>query len=177
MSDKITIANPVSTGGAYPIEVKQDVVSKSVALGNLRLVSAMTSVPYDTIQRWRKTDWWKEFELVARQEQQSVLDAKLSTLVDKTLETIEDRLINGELVLNNKTGELVRRPVSMRDTTNVANTLMTRQHMNRKESYEQTEVGESIKDTLSALAKEFAKWHKAKSKDVVDVESKEIEEE
>ena len=151
----------------YSSEVKQDVLTKMLALGNQRLVSKLTGVEYATISTWKKTDWWQEMSDQLRLEQATKLDTSLSSVVEKSLEVVADRLENGEHVLNNKTGALIRKPVSMRDSARVASDLLARQSILRKVDNAAPEQKESMKDILGTLAREFAKYAK-KEQMVVD---------
>lgn len=142
----------------YSFEVKQDVCQKMLTLGNRQLVAALTGIDYTTIYKWQKTDWWKELEDSIRFEQGVKLDTKLSQVIDKSLDIVVDRLENGEQVLNNKTGELMQKPVSMKDAAVVSNNLLQRQQVLRRTKEEVQEKKESMKDILSTLASEFAKY-------------------
>lgn len=150
---------------------KQEVVTQMLALGNQRLVASLTGVKYETISAWKKQEWWKELEQQIKVEKSVKLDTKLSDLVDRSLSIVQDRLENGEIIMNNKTGELVRKPVGLRDTSRVAVDLLARQHIINKDAEDRVERQESMKETLSALAKEFAKWAKKdKAEDIEYVE-------
>ena len=50
----------IQTTGRYSWEKKVEAASKYMQLGNMRLVSELIEVPYQTIADWRKTDWWKD---------------------------------------------------------------------------------------------------------------------
>lgn len=157
---KPSVAVAAQDGKGYTWDMKQDVVHKMLTLGNQRLVSKLTGVAYETIGAWKKTDWWKELVLSLQQEQAVVLDTKISTVIDKSLDIVQDRLENGELILNNKTGALVRKEVSLKDAAKVSNDLLQRQHILRKQETVSEIKEESMKEVLSSLAKEFAKWSK-----------------
>ena len=181
MSDKNllvpTITKNVSmqAGGRWAWETKQEVVEKMLMLGNIQLVSSLTGVDVSTIQNWKKQPWWTELVATYREEKALVVDSKMASIVDKALEKVDDRLENGDIVLNNKTGELIRKPVSMKDAALVARDLLVRQEAIRKSTDEAVEHKETVKETLSLLAKEFAKWAKKEPvSEIVDVESKEI---
>jgi hypothetical protein len=97
--------------------------------------------------------------------------------VDRALDTIADRLENGEHVYDQKTGEIIRKPVALRDANNTANTLMQRQAILEKlgrddKNQEQTQ---SVQEQLTILASEFAKFNKRLNGKASDVEYKEIE--
>ena len=62
------------------------------AVGNLTEVSNKSSIPYATLKKWKQEDWWKETSEHIISEGESVLDKKLSAIIDRTMESIEDRL-------------------------------------------------------------------------------------
>lgn len=167
---KPSVAVAAQDGNSYSWEMKQDVVHKMLTLGNQRLVASVTGVAYNTISGWKKTEWWKELVASLQQEHAVVLDTKISSVIDKSLDIVQDRLENGELVLNNKTGQLVRKEVSMKDAAKVSNDLLQRQHILRKQETSTEVRQESMKEVLSSLAKEFAKWSKKEGRDTSDAE-------
>lgn len=144
-------------------EKKYEVVTQLLASGNQRLVAELSKVPYDTISAWKRQEWWEELVSQIKHQQELKLDNKLSQIIDKSLDIISDRLEHGEMVMNNKTGDLIRKPVPVIAASRVANDLLSRQHILRKSSTEEKEQTESIKDTLSHLAAEFAKFTKQKA--------------
>lgn len=161
----------------WPLEKKVEVVSKYLVLGNLKLVAADTGVNYGLIRQWKIQPWWKDLENEIRATQNIALDNKLSKIIEKSMEATMDRLENGEIILNNKTGQLVRKPVAMKDAAKVATDFMTRQQVLRKDETDKPQVSQqSVTEQLAALAMEFAKWQikDASKKEAIDIESKEI---
>ena len=75
---------------------------------------------------------------------------------------VQDRLEYGDFVFNQKSGEVIRKPVSLRDATKTASDLMTRQAALHKEASESTTntATASVADQLKQLADEFAKFNK-----------------
>lgn len=163
--------------GEWPIEKKIEAVTKYLALGNLALTAALTGVPPDTLKRWKAEGWWKEMEREVRASRRIEQDSKLSKIVDRALDTISDRLENGEVVMNPANGELVRRPVSLRDANNTANTLMQRQAILEKQNANEKtqEHQQTIQEQLSFLAGEFAKFNNRQKRLATTVDYKEIE--
>jgi hypothetical protein len=140
-------------------------------LGNVEAVSALTGVDSHNIRAWMKTEWWKEAMATLRYEQNQQTDVKLQKVVEKSLDIVADRLEHGDLVLNNKTGELVQKPVSMKDAAMVARDLMTRQGVMRKEEEGAVQQKDTVQQTLKILATEFARWDKKPTnEDVIDIE-------
>src|SRR5690349_17224342 len=98
--------NARSEGGRWSNEAKMDVVQRVFLIGNIETVAALTGVDSGTIRSWQKQEWWKEAMATLRYEQNQQTDVKLQKVVDKSLDIVADRLEHGDLVLNNKTGEL-----------------------------------------------------------------------
>lgn len=140
------------------------------------MVAAGTGVDYGVLKQWRIAPWWKELEAEVKATRNIALDNKLSKIIERSMEATMDRLENGEVVLNNKTGELIRKPVAMKDAARVANDFLTRQQVLRKEETLTEQVTQqSVNDQLKSLAMEFAKWTSKQKGEVIDVEVKETE--
>jgi len=145
-------------GNEWPWEKRYEVVTQMLAVGNKSLISKVTGVAYETISYWQKQPWWKELEDQVKREKSLKLDSKLTQIINKSLDLIADRLENGNTVLNNKTGELIRKPVELKDVSRVATDLLNRQHVINKTMVEEKTTEASVKETLALLANEFAKW-------------------
>lgn len=177
---KSTVAKNVnsrSEGGRWSWETKQEVVEKMLLLGNMELVSALTGVDRTTIASWKKQDWYVDLMASYRGDKALAVDATMARVVDKALAIVEDRLEHGDKVLNNKTGEIVTKPVSMKDASLVARDLLVRQSAIRKDEQEVTQHKETVKETLNMLAKEFAKWSRKDKPPATDIEFVEVDEE
>lgn len=120
---------------------------------------AMCGVPESTVDYWRKQDWWKE-QLKELQEQGTLkLSASLTTVMDKAMKAVEDRIENGEFVYNPRTGEIVRVPPKLRDIQKVATDSIDRNLLLTKVGKEKHDAKQAITaDHLVMLAKEFAKF-------------------
>jgi hypothetical protein len=176
MNENIDLKLPISVGKPteHPIERKYDVIRTLLATGNHRIASEMHGVALSTLRQWKKTQWWPELLDEVKREQREELQSRLGKIAAVTLDIMEDRLENGEFILNNKTGELIRKPVGLRDANQAMNNLMTQatkiEELNSKEYH----ADETVADVLKQLAGEFAKFNKKNTKNVVDVEFKEV---
>lgn len=148
----------------YTWEQKVEVATLFQQLGNIRIVSEKTGVPYQTIIDWRRTDWWVDLLDELKQIKRTKTGTKLAEIIEQSITVVQDRLENGDFVLNNKTGEITRRPVSLRDAAQVTNNLITRQIQMEELAEKLVNRKESIKETLNVLAKEFAKFNKEQQK-------------
>lgn len=157
-------------GYKFPVEKRIEVVTKYLALGNMRLVSELTGVSYQLCREWKTAPWWKELEDEIRAARTLALDNKLAKIVDKSLDTIADRLEHGDVVFDQKSGKVVRKEVSLKDATKVATDLMTRQAVIQKQEKEVVAVQNTstIQDQLRMLAAEFAKFNKTNTGPIQD---------
>lgn len=169
MSDTIPVENETALGpvgpNAYSWQVRMDVVARWMLLGNLRLVSELTNVPYNTLADWKRQDWWTDMvDQLRRQKKQKTADT-LSKIVETGVDILQDRLANGDFVLNQKTGEIVRKPVGVKEAQIIVNQLIQRQNELEKMAEKHSHKQENIQDTLSLLAKEFQKINNRMAKE------------
>jgi hypothetical protein len=153
----------------YPVEKRIEVITKQLALGNMRLVADLTGVSYGLIRIWKGQPWWKEMELEIRNSRKARVDDKLNKIIDKALDTIEDRLDKGDFVYDQKKGEISRKPVSLKEARGAANDLMQRQIAVEKLAQEEKHLTNTstIKDQLADLALQFAAFNTTRTLEVV----------
>ncbi len=146
----------------WPTEKKIEAVTIYMATGSLKEAAQATQVPYGVIRNWKSgTKWWREYEAEIAAGKRVQVSNKLMKLVDKSLEVIEDRLVNGDYVWNQKTQQIIRRDVVLRDATTAANVLMTRlaaiEAVKVEEKKEEVQV--NIQEQLKLLADNFARMN------------------
>jgi len=153
----------------FPVEKRIEVITKQLALGNMRLVADLTGVSYGLIRIWKTQPWWKEMELEIRNSRKARVDDKLNKIIDKALDTIEDRLDKGDFVYDQKKGEISRKPVSLKEARGAANDLMQRQIAVEKLAQEEKHLTNTstIKDQLADLALQFAAFNTTRTLEVV----------
>ena len=141
----------------WSAEKRAQVVTAYIALGNSELVEAITKVPAGTVRKWKREDWWMELEGILREEESFTLDAKLRKVVDKSLDLVMERLENGDFVFDQKTGEVTRKPVNLRDVHKVSAETIDRRALLAKFSNKAVDKP-SLEDHVKKLAEEFAKF-------------------
>ena len=159
---------------SWSMEAKIQVVSQYLVLGNMALVSSITGVPHQLIRAWKAQPWWKDVENQVRATENLQMDNKLSKIVDKSLDAVLDRVENGEVFYDQKSGSLRRRPASLRDVSRVGVDFLSKRELLRGNATERKEVTQvSVDEQLKALALEFARWQSPPTKmvEVVDVET------
>lgn len=129
--------------------------------GNVGKTAGALKIPEQTIYAWRKTDWWHEMEEACRTEENLELSSKLKKIIEKSSSIILDRLENGDWIYDQKTGQMVRKPVAMKDAQKTVNDFIDkREKLNRTQSH--TVAQEHIEDKLAKLAQAFTELAKPK---------------
>lgn len=130
--------------------------------GSLSAVSKTLKIPLQTLHTWKRTDWWSQLEADIRKEERMQLSTRLKKVVDQSWDVVVDRLERGDWVLNQKTGELVRKPVGVRDAGRVAvDAAKLRNDMDLNNNF--TVAAEQIEDKLNKLAQAFTNLAKGKT--------------
>lgn len=154
----------------YSDEEKMEAVKMWLMTGNMPVTAAALNLPLPTLKVWRYSKWWEEIVQELKTENNIQLSNRLKKIVDKSLEVVQDRLENGDFFYDQKLGELVRRPVAMRDALNAASGLLERQ-TNLEKKPENEKAQQQVQDRLASLADAFAQMAKKTRKiEVFDVE-------
>lgn len=158
---------------------KLETVKTWLLTGNLAMTAVMLHIPDDTVRRWSKTTWWAQIVDDLHQEDQLLLSARLKKIVDKSFDVIEDRLDKGDFVYDQKTGQMRRKLVNMRDAHKVAIDLVDKREK-LLSGHGPRASEEQVADKLLKLAEKFAELAGAKKlevntieQDVSDVQAKE----
>jgi hypothetical protein len=140
--------------------------------GNLKAVSAAMNISYKTLQVWRYSDWWAEMVADIKNEGQIQLSNRLKNIATKAMDVTLDRLENGDWIYDQKTGEMRRKPVAMRDAHRVAESFVDRAVRIDAKPIDEV-VEQKVTDRLISLAETFAKFSQRKREaiDAVQVES------
>lgn len=174
---KISLRNKSKThkpGQTWPIEKRVEVVSQWLVIGNMKQVAAISGVPYDLIKKWKAAPWWGDLVAEIRATQNLTLDTKLSTIVNRSLDAVLDRVENGDFIYDQKSGEIRRKPAALRDLHRVAVDTISKRELIRQEEPLNNQK-QTVEEHLKMLAQEMAKWNKAQENkpeviDLVEVE-------
>lgn len=151
------------SGKQWSEQKKIEAVTTYLAVGKFPLVEAVTGVPRATLKQWRLQPWWKELEEDIRREDEYELDAKLSKIIDRSLDAVAERIEGGEFRIDPKTGQIRRVPVTLKDVHRVAVDLVDKRNLIRGKPTSRVEKTETV-DTLAKLAAQFAEWVKISMK-------------
>jgi hypothetical protein len=175
LSDKLThLKSPPrrkSSVGWYSDNQKLETVKLWLVSGNLQATAAALNIPYPTVRQWRYSKWWEELVTDIRTEGTLKLSNNLKKIAERALGETLERLENGDWVMNQKTGELERKPVAMRDAYQVAAGLLDR-HVALDKRPQEDAQAQKVQDRLEALATAFEKFagKKLPKPEIIDVE-------
>jgi transposase-like protein len=144
-------------------------VSTYAVAGNSRRVAEITGIPEGTIRSWKSTDWWHEAMQKIVVEQDDELGTKLTNLVNKAVDEVNDRLENGNYVYNPKLDKLIRKPVDAKELAIVTAISIDKRQLLRGLPTSRTE-SVSQTDRLSKLQEQFKQFVTAKEVKQVDGE-------
>lgn len=141
---------------------KLQVVTSYLMVGSLIEVSLLTTVPLPTLKSWSQQPWWKEACLRLQNEEVQQMDSRLKRVVDKALKAVENRIDEGDVQFDQKTGSLVRIPVKAHVALKISKDLMERQDKLREAPVKE-EIKKTIDDRLLKLSEEFSRFAKLRS--------------
>jgi hypothetical protein len=136
---------------------KLEAVQSWLVLGNLSLVGRILGIPRITLATWKASAWWKEAVDDIKLQEKIELSNKMKKIVEAAHLVVEDRLVNGDAVVT-KTGQIIRKPVNMRDAHRVAVDLQNQRDAVDKASKEPGLEDEGSTDRLEQLANKFAEF-------------------
>lgn len=142
--------------GMWPQTKKTEAVLTWLTCGNLTQTAALIGVGLPTVKHWRKQPWWTEAVDDFRDDDKTELDARYQKIIRKALDVVDDRLENGNFQMDQKTGKIVRVPVSISDSHRVMTDLVSQQQSLRQDKTVQAVAVETINDKLAKLAVQFA---------------------
>ena len=122
-------------------------------------VSKLTGVPDRTIRAWRQNaPWWPELIRQIKKHKNEELDAELTNIIMSAAEGLQDRLENGDTVLD-KHGEERKIPLKAMDIAKVLGigydkrALLRGDPTSRTEKIGSQEMLKQLKNTFEAMAK------------------------
>lgn len=165
-------------GKPWAQQQKIDAVLTYLATGSEVKTAAATGIPKATLHIWRYQPWWKELVQQLQDEKDDEINSDIAKIIEKSMATVADRLENGDFGFNQKTGEIFRKPVNLKDAHKVAVDMIDKRNvLNGKP----TSITEKIdtNNQLEFLAKKFAEFASMSNKqlnrtvnqdEIIDVE-------
>jgi hypothetical protein len=154
---KITQRRGIKSQKWWSDQQKIEAVQMYLLLGNLKEVERQLRIPYVTLNSWKVSEWWKEITETLKSQESIVFGNKLKGIVEQGLAAVSDRLANGDWIYDQKTGELRRKPVAMKDALKVATDLIDKQQKLERPDHAQV-AQEGVMERLEKLAKTFEEF-------------------
>lgn len=145
----------------YSDKEKLKVVCTYAVSGNSRRTAEITKISEATIRSWKQTEWWNEIMSRIITEQDEELGVKLTALIDKAVEGVNERLDNGDWVYNAKLDKLVRKPINAKDLAVVTAITVDKRQLLRGQPTSRVEKV-SVDERLKKLGQQFEMFAKAK---------------
>lgn len=115
-------------------------------------------VPASTIRMWKNTHgWWKTVLSEVRRAKQDELDAKLTAVIMKGVDELNDRVENGNYKYNPKTGEIERVPLTSSELAKDAVGIPIDKRAIMRGDPTSRIVKEDVNETLKFLGEQFMK--------------------
>lgn len=163
------IEDPPVAAGTWSHAVKQKAIKMYMKNGNLSLTARTLGIPFNTMQHWRyRTSWWPELQKRFQEEQDRKVASKMEELVAKAIDQVEDRIMNGDSILDSKTGDVITVPLKAKDLVNTVKVLSDRTDVLIGRATKDSAAKEAISDKLAKLAKEFASFNKTAAEKVIE---------
>jgi transposase-like protein len=141
----------------YSDSQKIEAVTTYLMVGSLTMVASMLKIGINTLKFWKKSEWWKEIEQELRVQEDLQLSKRLQKIVTKSLDVVEDRLESGDFVYDQKSGQMRRKPVNMRDAAKVMQDFSDkRELLIDRHIANESVTQDKIDNTLKDLAEKFA---------------------
>lgn len=141
--------------------------------GNAKEAAAIAGIHYNTAMEWKRSKWFPVAIKALQVSLDKKLDGRITKILAKTLDCIEDRILNGdERAFANKDGVVMKHvPVSARDLAVVTGVLFDKRTQLRKEP-EPDDSASSALDRIADRLRQYAVTEKLQGKqEVVDVEA------
>ena len=145
----------------FPQQTKVDACTLYCVYGDFEKVSSLTKVPVEKLRAWHQEPWWVEIQKQVYVEQNENLSSRINIVLDKSLEEIKDRLENGDVYFDRKTGGTRRKPVDTKTLAILFDNLTTKRQLVRGEPTSiSAKIG--VEDRLAQLADSFEKFAKSR---------------
>lgn len=125
-----------------------------IASGTKKKVACRTTgLPYQTYVKWIHKEWYRQCMELIKVEFDNQLDASLTSTTHKAISELDDRMENGDVVLD-KEGKEMRKKMSGRDLGVTFATIFDRRQLLRNKPTSVSE-SKSTKEVLDGIAGRF----------------------
>jgi len=120
---------------------------------SFRTSSRLTGIPYATVNTWRSKEWYAQAIELIRSQLDEQLDGKMTHVLNKGINKLEERLEQGDPVVN-RNGEVTYKPVSAKDSAIISSIFFDKRNLLRNKPTSITS-NQSTDERLQHLADKF----------------------
>lgn len=146
--------------GWYPEELKTQAAATWAVCRSDTTTASVVGVPVGRIKAWKEEPWWKNVVGRVVKDKNDELDAALTGVIEKASTLLADRLENGDVKINFKTGEVIRAPADIKSLLMSVGIIFDKRQLLRGEATSRTE-SISSSQKLEELKEAFTKFSKA----------------
>ena len=128
--------------------------------GNYNRVAEELEVNRTTVRNWANKDWWPILVDEVKYLKNIELDSKYTHAIEKSLSELMDRLENGDVVVDTKTGKRHNKPISARDAALISGIMYDKRALLRgdptqikENNFNLNERMEQLQNTFNAIAR------------------------
>lgn len=147
---------------------KINVVNDWILWGNAKKVAEMNNIHKSTLESYMATEWWPEVVESCKIRLQEELDSRMTKALHMAYDEIDDRICNGDYVIDVRTKELNRVPMKGRDLAAIANTTFDKRQLLRGDAT--TIASKRIENTKELESKFLKIAQDLQAKDVIAVQ-------
>jgi DNA-binding transcriptional regulator YdaS (Cro superfamily) len=142
----------------YSLEQRITTVAYYSVLGSLSKAAKLAGVHPRTVVYWKqKSPWWRATLANIRKYRQDELDTKLTNIIHKSVEQLEDRIINGNTVVT-KRGDKIQVPLQAKELAAAGLSVpYEKRALLRGEATSRNERSQTTEQLLAILADKFIK--------------------
>jgi hypothetical protein len=119
--------------------------------GNVKEIAKQTGWPDKTLYGWLKSNWFPDMYEEAKREHAELIEARLSTILEKATTQLIDRVENGNIVLT-KSG-IARLPIPAKELNQIIMESITKLRLMQNKP---SKVTAEVKFDADKIAREFA---------------------
>lgn len=142
------------------VEQRYHAAALFVSTGNMAEVERQTSIPYQTLMNWKKSQWFIDAVEELKSQRYDQLDSRLASIVDKATKIVEERLVEGDVKML-RDGTTVTVPVDAKTASTILQSSFNQMQVvnNRPTSIS---ANMSVDERLNQLQEKFKSFMKAK---------------
>jgi hypothetical protein len=144
----------------YPEETKIEAATLWAATRNIKTVCELTDITPHTLNKWRGEPWFQNVVARCVKDKNDELDQAITEIMHKATQMLQDRLENGNVQVNYRTGQQFTVPLNSRDLVMTMGILFDKRQLIRGEATSRTESTTSAQ-RLEELKTAFLQFSEA----------------